>query len=369
RSTEENHSYSIGFFLDEKNKLTPKQFSAFCFFPTKETTNLNFILHAPFLLTDSRESIKRFENHNTEMCKLLSQLAADSMLILKDLKLINDNIINIIPYKEPDNDDFFASFYEMIKEKFKTEEILPTLDGYIFSQNAYWAQDNPVLNLFSDQQLALLIDDEDAKWAFRNIVRNQTGKDEDLRDYIENCTYDWFEISHLLGYIDADFIEKQSKDWLNKLYEYLLKNNSYWSDVKTKPIFINSEQKAVPAFEKNKKDFHEILFLPSENLNNSSKTINPDLVENEKSREFIEAFGIKKPSLKDEIYNHVLPHYDEDGEIDTETHFKMFFKYWKEEGRPEDFLELIRDKEFVIFKTNEDENQQTLGFDIYTLKS
>ena len=38
-----NLKYSIGFFLDEKGKLTPKQLSAFCFFPTKETTNLNFI--------------------------------------------------------------------------------------------------------------------------------------------------------------------------------------------------------------------------------------------------------------------------------------------------------------------------------------
>lgn len=355
RCTEENHSYSIGFFLDEKNRLTPKQFSAFCFFPTKETTNLNFILHAPFLLTDSRESIKRFEKHNTEICKLLSQLAADSLMILKELKLINDEIIKLIPYKKPDNDDFFASFYETIKEKFETEEILPTINGYTYNQNAYWAQDNPVLSLFSDQQLALLIDEEDAKWTFRNLVRNQTGKDEDLRDYIENCTYDWFDISHLLAYINADFIEKQSKEWLNKLYEYLMKNNSYWSDVKTKPIFINSEQKAVPAFEKNGRDFHEILFLPSENLHTSSKTIDSDLLENEKSREFIEAFGIKKPSLKDEIYNHILPLYNEDGDIDTETHFKMFFKYWKEEGRPEDFLELIKDKEFVSYKTLSDE--------------
>lgn len=357
RTTKENHSYSIGFFLDEKNKLTPKQFSAFCFFPTKETTNLNFILHAPFLLTDSRESIKRFEKHNTEMCKLLSQLAADSMLILKELKLINDDIIKIIPYKEPDRDDFFASFYETIRGKFKTEEILPTIDGYTYSQNAYWAQDNPVISLFSDQQLALLIDVEGAKWAFRNLVRNQTGKDEDLRGYIEDCTFDWFEISHLLGHIDADFIEKQPKGWLNKLYEYLLKNNSYWIDVKTKPIFINSEQKAVPAFEKNGRDFHEILFLPSENLNSSSKTIHHDFLKNEKTKEFIEAFGIKKPSLKDEIYNRILPLYDTNEGIDTRPHFEIFFKYWKEEGRPEDFINLIKDKSFIKYKTNDNETR------------
>lgn len=349
--SEENHAYSIGFFLDDTNKLVPKQFPAFCFFPTKESTNLNFIIHAPFLLTDSRESIKRFEKHNSEMCLLLSQLAANSLLILKDLKLIDDEIIKIIPYREPEKDDFFAPFYESVKEKFETEEILPGIREYTNCQNAYWAEDNPVLNLFNDQQLAFLIEEEDAKWVFGSLVRNQTRKDEHLREYIENCTNNWYEMSDLLKIIDADFIENQSEEWLHKLYEYLSKNNSYWSEIKTKPIFINSEQNAVPAFEKNKKDFYEILFLPSENLNSSKKTINPSYLENVKSREFFEAFGIKKPSLKDEIYNHILPLYDYDGEIDTETHFKMFFKYWKDEGRPEEFLELIKDKEFITYKT------------------
>lgn len=357
RSTEDNHSYSIGFFLDEKNKLTPKQFPAFCFFPTKETTNLNFILHAPFLLTDSRESIKRFENHNTEMCKLLSQLAADSMLILKELKLINDDIIKIIPYKEPDTNDFFASFYETIKEKFETEELLPAKNEYAEKENAYWAEDNPVLNLFSDEQLALIIDEENAKWVFRSFVRNQTRKDEELRDYIASCTNNWYEMSDLLKSIDADFIETQSDEWLHKLYEYLSKNNSYWSDIKTKPIFLNQERKAVPAFEQRGREFHEILFLPSENLNTTEKTINSELLKNEKTKEFIENFGIKQPSLKDEIYNHILPLYDTDEGIDTRPHFEIFFKYWKEEGRPEDFINLIKDKSFILYKTNDDETR------------
>jgi len=245
RLTEEyGLNYSIGFFLDEKNRLTPKEFTAFCFFPTKEATNLNFILHAPFLLTDSREGIHRSKEHNSNMVDLLAQLSSDSLLILKKLNLIDDNIINIIPYKEKDfyvqdswgnlnrrNPKFFAPFYTAIKEKLETEELLPTIDNFIESQNAYWAQDNPVLNLFSDEQLAMLIDDEDAKWVFRNLVRNQTGKDDELREYIEGCTANWYEMNDLLKLFDSNFIENQSNEWLHRLYEYLSKNNSYWGDV------------------------------------------------------------------------------------------------------------------------------------------
>ena len=131
RYTKENHGYSVGFFEDVKGQLIQKQFPAFCFFPTKEVTHLNFILHAPFLLTDSRESIKRFEEYNSRIVLDIAKLAADCILVLKDLKLINDDILKIIPYKIPDGDDFFGSFYELINEKFQTEEILPSKNGYI----------------------------------------------------------------------------------------------------------------------------------------------------------------------------------------------------------------------------------------------
>jgi hypothetical protein len=132
-------AYSVGYFLDRDDKLAVRQFPAFCYFLTKETTNLNFIIHAPFLLNASREGIHRSEKHNAEMINLLAQLSSDSLLILKDLKLIGDNIINIIPYKKSDfyenswgqyffNEEpkYFAPVYTSIKEKFESEELLPT---------------------------------------------------------------------------------------------------------------------------------------------------------------------------------------------------------------------------------------------------
>ena len=106
RTSAKNHRYSAGFFINQNNQLVENNSTAFCFFPTKEVTNLNFIIHAPFLLTDSRESIKARDNHNTDMINLLAALAADSLLYLRDIgknnntKLINDNIFNIIPYNK-----------------------------------------------------------------------------------------------------------------------------------------------------------------------------------------------------------------------------------------------------------------------------
>jgi hypothetical protein len=110
RTSEKGHTYSVGFFFDDKDgALKSSNFAAFCFFPTKEVTGLNFIVHAPFLLTDSREGIKaggQDGQHNRDMIKLLSELAADSLVCLRDLgqrrnaAFIDDHIVDIIPYDE-----------------------------------------------------------------------------------------------------------------------------------------------------------------------------------------------------------------------------------------------------------------------------
>lgn len=370
RSTEENHTFSVGYFLDEKGKLTPKQFSAFCFFPTKETTNLNFILHAPFLLTDSREGIHRSKEHNTEMVELLSQLNADSLLILKELKLINDEILEIIPFKnvEYGHDNFFGNFYQKVKQIFKTEEILPA-KGKTFAhkQNAYWADSPDLASLFSNEQLAELVKNENAKWVFSTIGRT---KDKEITDYIDGGSERSWERKEpnliksnldfenkIADLITKDFVKKQSNEWLHKFYEYLSERKSYQDKFKTKPIFKDTQGDAVPAFEQNGKELHGILFLPLDEVTSTYKTIDLELLKNKKSEEFIENFGVKKPSLKDEIYNHILPLYVTDEGIDTRPHFEIFFKYWKDEGRPEDFINLIKDKSFILYKTNVDETR------------
>jgi hypothetical protein len=81
------------------------------------------------------------------------------------------------------------------------------------------------------------------------------------------------------------------------------------------------------------------LFFPLDETSSSYKTIDSDLLKNKKTKEFIEAFGVKNQVLKMKstiIFCRFIMKMET---IDTEPHFKIFFKYWKEEGRPEDFLE------------------------------
>ena len=81
------------------------------------------------------------------------------------------------------------------------------------------------------------------------------------------------------------------------------------------------------------------------------KTVYEELLRNQDTLEFIKSIGIKKPSLKDQIYNIILPQYTDGASIDTDTHFMIFFNYYckcsKEEI--EEFVELIKGYDFLTF--------------------
>lgn len=374
RDSAVGHPCSMGYALGENGKLVPIDRPAFCFFPTKEATNLNFILHAPFLLTDSREGIKSGEEHNRKLIQQLATLAADSLLILHDLKLIDDGILDIIPYDEVRFSELndtrrisFKPFYTAIKEKLQADTLLPAANGECSSKSrSYWASDTDLVDLFSDEQLAQLTRTENARWVFRSLGKKEVlnAKKNALADYIDggdarswnfkepNLIVSSLDPEAVLRKITADFISGQSQDWLHEFYAYLSERVSYQKIVKGKSIFLDQDGNAVPAFDENNQ---LILFLPDDDIDGYT-TVQKELLSNEITRDFIEKLGVKKPSLRDEIYNKILPEYDTDDGIDTEPHFTKFFRYFKECKHEEvdDFIELISDKEFLKYATTDD---------------
>ena len=368
RNSGSGHLCAIGYALGESGRLMPIDRPAFCFFPTKEVTNLNFILHAPFLLTDSREGIKAGENHNNELIEQLAELAANSLPILRDVKLIEDGILEIIPYDEArfsGLDDrtriSFKPFFTAIKDRLQTDILLPAANGECSPKSlSYWASDTELVGLFSDKQLAQLTKTEKAHW----IVRSRGWKEvqnanKPLAHYIDsgnvrfrkepNLIVASFDPEVILKKITADFISAQSHQWLHKFYAYLSERVSYQKFVKEKPIFLDQDGNAASAFDG--KD-QLVLFLPDDDIDGYI-TVKKELLSKKATREFIEKFGVKKPSLRDEIYNKILPAYNTDKGIDTSPHFMKFFRYFKEcpNDKVSEFIGLIKDKEFLHFTT------------------
>lgn len=373
--------YSVGFFMDSDGRLRPVNEPAFCFFPTKEITGLNFIIHAPFLLTDSREGIRAGVAHNDKMIQRLSELAADSFEHLRDIgeetsvRLIEDNIVTIIPvdkekFSEPSDKRkiSFLPFYQTIKEKFEKADLLPSTEGYISSKDAYWAAVPQLPQLFSNSQLADIADNENAHWVFTTLGRDETQRNNRaLYSYVDslvrtNINEDVIingrsrEYAYIRGArqslesirgITAGFIEVQSFVWLHKFYKWLSETKHRKEISLFKPIFLDQNGKAVAAFDE---ENQLILFLPVKDVEGYS-VVHPELLKNPETKQFVIDIGIKQPSLKDQIYNIILPRYRKDGGVDTKSDFKLFFKYYCKCSNDEvdEFIDLIKEYKFLRF--------------------
>lgn len=366
REDENKLRYSVGFFIDKLGKLSPQPgFSAFCFFPTKVDTHLNFIIHAPFLLTDSREGIKARSDHNVKMIQNLAELSADALEYFvtigkdKSIRMIDDEIIKVIPIKrsmfEVVQTDSISlmPFYTIIQNKMSAG-LLPTKDGCVAKTDACWAETINLSELISVEQLQIFMtklvwDSVSAsyktrkskdEWVFVSLGKRNNP---DLAQYLKEIGVNDYSIDDLLPRMDNRFIECQPVEWLCQLYGLICGNGESVRKAKKAPIFLNEEKKASAAFVGDIAN----LFLNSPNSSGYNVVLK-DIEENENGSTLLKKLEVAQPVLKDKIYQKIL----KKSEFDAESDFKDFLDYFiecknKENNAEKSFIEKIRGKAFL----------------------
>lgn len=373
---ESQHKLMVGFFILENNILeTGFNYAAFCFFPTKEDSKLGFIIQAPFLLTDSREGIKAGDTWNVNIMQLTAELAADAIVMLKKIgeeeqsTLITDSILDLIPYNTADFTEIsnktkisFKPFYYTILEKFKTEQILPGTNGkYYNTSNAYWASDPELVELFSDEQISYLMENQNSGWVFTTKGQKQLNQaDKPLESYISSIVKENLDPKKLLRRITAAFMENQTDEWTLKFYTYLGGRKFLWDDkdklALKKPILLNQNRKAVVPF--NDDLTSPNIFFPTHRLTSYDTIYNP-FMEDVEALNFFKSLGLGEPDLKAEIFNTIIPQYKDDFDYDDDDlilqHFDSFLSYYETcpISSQKEYLDQLKAIPFIVTRNAE----------------
>ncbi len=305
------HRCSVGYAVNDAGEIVPADYFAFCFFPTRHQTKLKFIIHAPFLLNDSREGILSGSPHNAKMVERLSVLAASGLSYLcsryaeDGARIVTDDIVKVIPISRENYGDgiSFEPFRTAFRELFQSAAVLPTKNGYVDRPHAYWPESIAVPRLFSDEQLQKLYGIQDLKWAFPTIPRENrsrnVGKEltADVFEFIEESTEECVYDNHLIGRMNAGFIEHQPIEWLEKLYDWIADNDQRVRKARTAPIFFNQQGKACAV---STEDDTVNLYLPLEGEDRYNM-VRADLLANEHAKKLLDKYELKEPDRHDWI--------------------------------------------------------------------
>ena len=386
----EKHLFPIyvGFYYDEQNKclITKGTQNIYCFFPTKESFKTCFISHAPFLLTENRQNIKRDEELNIYLLKNLASLAVDSVLALRDYGikheqlLIDENIVDIIPQYELGYYDMEkAIFEEPMKEAFKemvdSKYILLSRNGkYLPIKDAYTST-NAMLELLTQKQFVLLRKNSDytdeeyisesvdfLKW---ELIMKLNKVDDENKYY---CDINEYSIEDFGRDISAIFMQSQKTEWVTKFYTFLRSDApKYWKITPqtrlTAHIFrdapivkIQSGEWVAPFI---KTTTHNV-FLPIENASNNNSSYNfisEEYLNEDMARKFFDELELKQPDEFDYIRNIVLKRYEEyeeeDIEIDDDilkTDFQLLLSYYqkvKDTAVESEYIGVLKDKLYL----------------------
>ncbi|MGN6400482.1 MAG: sacsin N-terminal ATP-binding-like domain-containing protein, partial [Flavisolibacter sp.] len=133
---------SIGFIIEDgKISCDEKHFHylqfAWCFFPTKQETKLNYIVNAPFILTPNREALKEKRIENNQLVEQIGHLFDIAIQELKSLGYITEEFFTTLPI--PRNIPVeFRPIGDKIVQKLKSGEFIPTREGdFVSVSNAY----------------------------------------------------------------------------------------------------------------------------------------------------------------------------------------------------------------------------------------
>ena len=372
---------SVGLYIKDGKIDTATRPKIFCFFPTRETLDLCFVMHAPFALIDNREAIKETEALNDKLFDELAILSADALLALRDIGIkeknvyVDESIFQIVPlsskYVYDIRDKWYNKFYNHFKELLSCADIHKAQDGsYVYAKHAIKI-DNTLRKLLSESQVSDLLYLSNYRYYSLMDTPKQTynyvylnlalRRSENLLSYFNQIGLQSFYLDDFVNKFSSKFIQKQTDEWLEKFYHFLTTSNGqklliegeeYDEDhlsLRNKPILRDNTGEFVAPYNGNE----VMIFTPDEGEVDGIKYVDKGLLSNPDFIKVLELLGISTPDIHDIIENSIFPKYEGDYEVEWEDYdkdFKTIFKAYQS-SKSDYFLQQVRNH-FPFRSTN-----------------
>lgn len=361
--------YSVAYPASESGELVvvgESEGIAFCYFPTRERTDLKFLLHAPFLLTDSREGIKRGEAWNEQMLSQLAGLSADALEGLAMLKtdqgapVLDDNLFALVPidegrYFQSEKGrrvplSLFSVFHGKFVDKLSSAPLFKTASGYVDARHTRYASESALVDLLDSaksQSLLPLMGGAKSAWTFRTLRPADQAYAYLVKHHMIASEV---TLGALLSVGCQGFLQAQELDFLKRWYAYFASKAEAWSVEEARirmPVLCADGQFRMAFGE----DGKPLVFLTS-GASEVFASVHSELLADASCRRFFTLLGLSHPDLLSEVEYIILPKYQSNtvSADDWQTLFRdmnlivdAYQQFHFTDGRKERFLSLFRD--------------------------
>lgn len=349
----------------------------YCFFPTKETLGLNYIVHAPFMLTDSRENVKMNQPWNDKLLYGTGYLLLKAIYALTQRRttsneyVIDDSVFLLFPinalvekHNIPHLNIHAAAYMDHLAEM---RIFLSSDHTYVDGVHTLYSVDKDLPNLFLETELYQIIPNIIAsKWSFLHLVENERINKSDIVKFLDmtrsiRCHVD---VLTILKKISSSLLQGKTLDWLKDFYSYLSTKKTLWKEnlsvLKTLPLFFCEDGVCRAAYN-SVNDLQPSIYLTS-GTEHHFVAVHPTLLKYPKCKAFFEYVGLQEPGVVAEIVENILPLYSAKMISTQEVkqiarHLTMFSDYYNslpflsEERKA--FIQSVKDVPFLLVKDNE----------------
>ncbi|MDO8444872.1 MAG: hypothetical protein Q7T53_02005 [Deltaproteobacteria bacterium] len=195
------------------------KYPAYCFFATRETTELRFIINAPFKLTDNRENIKQRHDWNISLRDQLAKLVVDSLPIIKAQGLLTTDYLALLPNDSDELIDFYKPFQDSVVQTMKNKPLVPTHDKKYARADELLDGPRELKGFLNKDDIAFLADKQ-ATWAI-GIFQNPRAV-----QFLKTLGIEWWGWYELVEAVENRF-DPQCADDINNNLNWLSSDDEW----------------------------------------------------------------------------------------------------------------------------------------------
>ena len=208
-----------------KNKIIPINGKVCIYFPCEnEESKLKFHIHAPFASTVARDSVKD-KPDNTILIEAIADLTAESLLIIKEKKLLTTEFLAVLPNSDDELDEFYSIVQNKILNKFHSENLLPMKNGGHGSTSGVFLPDNIIDSLLSEEDLVSLFNMYIKGYTYKSPIWVNNIHSSRVTTFYKNLNIKFFRFREYIEYIKLhkciNFFKSKDTNWHRKFYALL----------------------------------------------------------------------------------------------------------------------------------------------------